>query len=73
MKTAKPLIDPDGEVRELDDSFFKKARPGRPPVPAEKRKKRINLMLDPDVIAGLRARGNMSALVNRILREKLGL
>lgn len=73
MADKKPYIGKDGEVRELDEGFFAKARRGRPPMPQDARKKRVNLMLDPDVIEGLKAKGNMSAEANEILREKLGL
>lgn len=73
MAKTDPYIDDDGEVRELDDQFFASAKRGRPPLPDAQRKKRVNLMLDPDVIEGLKAKGNMSAEANQILREKLGL
>ena len=73
MSKVEPYIDADGEVRELDDHFFRNARRGRPPMPSEDRKKRVNLMLDPQVIAALKARGVMSAEANRLLREALGL
>ena len=73
MSKVEPYIDADGEVRELDDHFFRNARRGRPPLPSEDRKKRVNLMLDPQVIAALKARGVMSAEANRLLREALGL
>lgn len=63
--------DPDNPP--LDDDFFAHARRGRPPLPEEARKRRVNLMLDPDVVEKLRARGNMSAEVNAILREELGV
>lgn len=73
MTKIEPYIDEDGEVRELDAAFFKNARRGRPPMPAQKRKQRVNLMLDPRVIEALKARGVMSAEANRILKEALGL
>ena len=73
MSKAKPYIDEDGEVRELDEHFFKNARRGRPPLPSEQRKKRVNLMLEPRVIAALKERGVMSAEANRLLKEALGL
>jgi len=37
------------------------------------KKRRVNLMLDPDVAAELQERENSSAFVNALLREKLGL
>jgi uncharacterized protein (DUF4415 family) len=55
----------------MDD--LKLFRPGRPPLPLSKRKQRLNLMLDPDVIDRLRAKGDMSARVNALLRRELGL
>ena len=73
MSKARSYIDEDGEVRELDEHFFKNARRGRPPLPSEQRKKRVNLMLEPRVIAALKARGVMSAEANRLLKEALGL
>ena len=73
MSKVEPYIDDDGEVRELDAHFFKNARRGRPPLPKDTRKKRVNLMLDPAVVEALKARGVMSAEANRLLREALGL
>ena len=73
MSKLEPYIDEDGEVRELDEHFFKHARRGRPPLPSSQRKKRVNLMLDPSVVEALKKRGVMSAEANRLLREALGL
>ena len=74
MAGVKPYIDADGDVRELDEHFFKHARRGRPRLPEEARKQRVQLMLDPDVVARLRAeKPGMSARVNAILRAELGL
>ena len=74
MADVKPYIDADGEVRELDEHFFRHARRGRPPLPPEKRKKRVQLMLDPDVVERLKADGRgMSPRVNAILRKALDL
>ena len=70
---AKPLIGPDGEVGPLDEAFFRRARRGRPAIPPADRKLRVNVMLDPDVAARLREVENASALVNSLLREKLGV
>lgn len=82
----KPHIPTDAEDREiteaarqdpdnppLGDDFFAKAVRGRPPLPDEARKRRVNLMLDPDVIERLKERGNMSAEANAILRRTLGV
>ncbi|KPU84841.1 hypothetical protein JI58_01260 [Marinosulfonomonas sp. PRT-SC04] len=70
---AAPLIGDDDEVRDITGDDLKAAQRGRPALPPNKRKRRVNLMLDPEVIEGLKAEGNMSASVNNILREKLGL
>jgi hypothetical protein len=69
----KPFTSPDGEVRELDKSFFSQAKRGRPHLPEAAKKRRVNLMLDPDVAARLHEVGNSSAFVNGLLREKLGI
>ncbi len=69
----KPLIGADGEVREITSDDLKYARRGRPPLPDAQRKKRVNLMLDPEVVERLKAKGNMSAEANAVLREALGL
>ncbi|MEN8893948.1 BrnA antitoxin family protein [Planktotalea arctica] len=66
-------MDENGDARELNQYFFASAKRGRPPMPTEQRKRRVNLMLAPDVIAALKARGSMSAQVDKILREALGL
>ena len=73
MNKPKPFISSDGEVRELDEHFFAKAKRGRPALPEAQRKRRVNLMLDQVVIAGLKAEGNMSAKANSVLREALDL
>lgn len=73
MNKPKPFISSDGEIRELDEHFFAKAKRGRPALPEAQRKRRVNLMLDQDVIAGLKAKGNMSAKANSVLREALDL
>ena len=73
MKEGEPYIGEDGEVRELDAHFFRNATRGRPRMPAAARKQRVNLMLEPQVIAALKARGVMSAEANRLLKEALGL
>lgn len=74
MTVSKPLIGPDGEVRELQAEDLARARRGRPMLPAEERKKRVNVMMDPDVHGALKDRGiNMSDRINKLLREDLGL
>jgi len=74
MADIKPYIDDDGEVRELDEHFFKRAKRGRPPMTAEARKRRVQLMLDPDVLMALQTEGRgVSTRANAILRAALGL
>ncbi len=73
-KKPEPYTDPTGEVRELDDAFFKSARRGRPPKPAGERKQRVTIMLDPDVIERLKRDGRgWQTRANALLRKELGL
>ena len=67
----KPYVNRDGDVRELDQEFFATAKRGRPPMRAEAKKRRVNIMLDPDVADRLKAIPNVSAYVNDLLRKKL--
>jgi uncharacterized protein (DUF4415 family) len=69
----KPYTNLEGEVRELDKDFFTRAKRGRPALPESTKKRRVNLMLDPDVVTHLQEISNSSAFVNGLLREKLGL
>lgn len=69
----KPYIRPDGEVRELDQNFFASAKRGRPQMPEALKKRRVNLMLDPDVAMRLLSLDNSSAYVNGLLRKVLGI
>ena len=69
IASPEPLIDEDGEVRELtaeDFALFKPTaeipelvellrRQGRPAMPEADRKTRVTLYLDPDVLARLKA------------------
>ena len=71
MIKDKTLIDGVGEVKELGDEFFAKARRGRPTMLPEGRKVRQNFMIDPDVAERLEAVGNKSAFVNEALRKAL--
>ena len=66
----KPYAARDGEVRELDAEFFAKAKRGRPALPVEAKKRRVNLMLDPEVADRLKTLPNASAYVNDMLRKK---
>jgi uncharacterized protein (DUF4415 family) len=71
---VEPYIGEDGEVRELDEHFFKTAVRGRPPLPEGEKKKRVSIMLDPDVLSKLRSEGKgWQTRANALLREALGL
>ncbi len=69
------LIDENGEVREIIGADMKRAvRLGRPPMPADLRKRRVTMMLDPDILARLKAGGRgWQTRANALLREALGL
>jgi uncharacterized protein (DUF4415 family) len=72
--TREPLIDEDGEVREFTMDDLKYARRGRPPLPSEVRKKRVSIMLDPDVIDHLKKDGKgWQTRANALLRTALGV
>ena len=74
MTKRKPLIGKDGEVRELDEVFFKSAKRGRPLMPAELRKKRVDMMLDPDVLDYFKSTGKgWQTRINNALRKVAGL
>ncbi|NOX73021.1 MAG: BrnA antitoxin family protein [Alphaproteobacteria bacterium] len=74
MPEIKSYIDENGDARELDEYFFKHAKRGRPPMPSEQRKQRVNIMLDPDIIARLKEGGKgWQTRLNATLREALGL
>ena len=51
MNKDRPLIDSDGEVGNLGDSFFATARRGRPALLPGDKKVRMNLMIDADIAA----------------------
>lgn len=71
---SKRSQDHDGDVPELTDAFFRSATRGRPPLPAEQRKLRVNVMLDPDVVERLKAEGKgWQTRLNATLRQALGL
>lgn len=88
-KQKKTYLDDQGEVRELDADFFKTAMPadvfeaetgiklprrGRPALPEHKRKKRVTIMLDPDVIKKLKQDGRgWQTRANNLLRKAVGL
>lgn len=83
-----PLIDAEGEVRELTAEDFALFRPtsdfpelveilrrhGRPVLPPEARKRRVTMYLDPDVLDRLKADGRgWQTRANAALRKALGL
>ncbi len=78
----------EGAVAELDEAWFAEARPtaempevlailkrhGRPPLPADQRKRRVTLHLDPDVLERLKEGGKgWQTRANAVLRKGLGL
>lgn len=69
------LVDGDGEVREITEADMKHAvRHGRPPLPEDLRKRRVTIMLDPDILARLKAGGRgWQTRANALLREALEL
>ena len=71
----EPLVGTDGEVREITEADMKHAvRLGRPPMPADLRKRRVTMMLDPDIIERLKADGRgWQTRANALLREALEL
>lgn len=71
MAKVEPYIGDDGEVRDLDSAFAKKAKRGRPPLLDGERKVRMNFMIDPDIASALDKQGNKSAIVNEALRKAL--
>jgi uncharacterized protein (DUF4415 family) len=88
MTGRKSYIDADGEALELDDAWFREAKPtadlpelvevlrrqGRPALPPEERKRRVTLHLDPDVLERLKADGKgWQTRANAALRRALGL
>ena len=69
MSKRKSLIGEDGEVRELDEEFFKHARRGRPLMRPEDRKQQVTMLLDPDVLAHFKATGKgWQSRINSALR-----
>ena len=87
MSKRKGYINEDGEVDELDDTFFRNAKPvdafpelarlvkpGRPPLPEDQKKQRVTMYLDRDVVERLKEGGKgWQTRANERLREALGL
>lgn len=71
---SKPMTDSEGEVRELTIEHAHRFKRGRPPLPSDARKRRISMMLDPDVLDKLKADGpGWQTRANALLRDGLGL
>lgn len=71
-KQLQPLIDHDGEVRELKAEDFAKAKRGRPSMPESEKKQRVTIFLDRDVLAHYKSTGKgWHTRVNEKLREDL--
>lgn len=70
-----PLDGKDGEVREIAEGHMKHAiRLGWPPMPADQRKRRVTMMLEPDIIDRLKADGRgWRTGANALPREALEL
>jgi uncharacterized protein (DUF4415 family) len=88
MTGRKSYSDKDGEALELDEAWFREAKPtaeipelvellrrqGRPALPPGQRKRRVTLHLDPDVLERLKADGKgWQTRANAALRKALGL
>ena len=71
MTKREPYIGADGEVRELDEAFFARAKRGRPPMLPDQKKVRMNLMIEPDLARELDRFVNKSAFVNEAIRKAL--
>ncbi len=73
-KKRKSYINKDGDALELDEQFFKKARRGRPVLPADQRKQQVTMLLDPDIVAYFKQDGKgWKTWLNATLRKALGL
>lgn len=71
-KQPQPLIDDNGEVRELTDADFVGASRGRPPMPEEQKKERVTMYLDKEILLHFREGGKgWQTRVNEKLREVL--
>lgn len=74
VSKTEPMVGRGGEVREITAVDLSHARRGRPPLPRDERKRRVTMMLDPDVIERLKADGKgWQTRANALLREALGV
>lgn len=83
----EPLVDDQGDVRELTAADLARFRPsteipeladivrrGRPPLPEADRKQRVTMYLDRDLVAALKADGRgWQTRANALLRKAKGL
>ena len=65
--SEKSYKDDDGEARELDEAWFAKIVDGK--ITSELRKKRISILLYPDVITHFKSRAWLVNKVNAALRR----
>ena len=75
MTNVKPYIDEDGEVRALDEHFFKTAKRGRPPLPESQKRKPVSIKLDPRILAYFKGENpkGWQTRVNDALLEFIGV
>ena len=72
--SEKSYLDDDGEALELDEAWFAKTSFERPKLPSELRKRRISILLDPDVITHFKSEGRgWQTRINAALRKVAGL
>lgn len=75
MKKVESYIKENGDVRDLDEHFFKNAKRGRPLLPDTEKKQQVTILLDPDIIKHFKA-GNpkgWQTRINEALRKVAGL
>lgn len=87
MSKRKSYIDENGEAAELDEAWFREAKPfsadpdlariirqGRPPLPEDVKKQRVTIYLDRDLVERLKAGGKgWQTRANAALRRALGV
>lgn len=87
MSKRKSYIDEYGEAKELDEEWFREAKPlsaypglarlirqGRPPLPEDEKKQRVTIYLDRDVVERLKEGGKgWQTRANAALRKALGV
>ena len=87
MSKRKSYIDEAGEVTELDETWFREAKPldaypdlapiirqGRPRLPDDEKKQRVTIYLDRDVVERLKQDGKgWQTRANAALRKALGV